>query len=138
MEHKDAIIACFKNVRLLLTINGLEDYLLKVRDCLNLTVGDQQKALESTTENLAVIDKDGESIIEVDSNEDSLFYTAKEVVEGIAIKQEDENDVTTNSGVKLDERFNLDAEDESDFDDDIDGDKDMQDENMQLVFFWYF
>jgi len=77
-----------------------------------------------------VIDKDGESIIEVDSNEDSLFYTAKEVVEGIAIKQEDENDVTTNSGVKLDERFNLDAEDESDFDDDIDGDKDMQDENM--------
>jgi len=40
MEHKDAIIACFKNVRLLLTINGLEDYLLKVRDCLNLTVGD--------------------------------------------------------------------------------------------------
>ena len=77
-----------------------------------------------------MIDKDGESIIEVDSNEDSLFYTAKEVVEGIAIKQEDENDVTTNSGVKLDERFNLDAEDESDFDDDIDGDKDMQDENM--------
>ena len=77
-----------------------------------------------------MIDKDGESIIEVDSNEDSLFYTAKEVVEGIAIKQEDENDVTTDSGVKLDERFNFDAEDEFDFDDDIDGDKDMQNENM--------
>jgi len=40
MEYKDAIVACFKNVGLLLAIDGLEDYMLKVRDCLNLTVGD--------------------------------------------------------------------------------------------------
>jgi hypothetical protein len=77
-----------------------------------------------------VINKDRESIIEVDSKEDSLFYTAKEVIEDIAMTQEDENDVTTNSGVKLDKRFNLDAEDKSDFDNNIDRDKDMQNKNM--------
>ena len=30
MEYKDAIVACFKNVGLLLAIDGLEDYMLKV------------------------------------------------------------------------------------------------------------
>jgi hypothetical protein len=40
MEHKDAIIACFKAVRLSFAINGLKDYLLKVQDCLNLIIGD--------------------------------------------------------------------------------------------------
>jgi len=124
MEHKEAIIACFKNVGLSLAVDGSEDHLLKVRDCPNLTVGDWQKAPEGTAENPAVIDEDGESTIEVDSNEDGLLYTAKEVAEGITIKQEDENDVTTDSGVESDE------EEESDFDDAIDGDEDMEDENM--------
>jgi hypothetical protein len=59
-----------------------------------------------------------------------LLYTAKEVVEGITIKEEDENNVTTNLSVLLDERFNPDEEGESDFDNAIDGDKDMADENM--------
>jgi hypothetical protein len=40
MEHKDAIIAYFKNVGLSLAMDGSEDHLLKVRDCLNLTIGD--------------------------------------------------------------------------------------------------
>jgi hypothetical protein len=40
IEHKDAIVACFKNVGLLLAVDSLEDYILKVQDCLNLTVGD--------------------------------------------------------------------------------------------------
>jgi hypothetical protein len=124
MEHKDAIIACFKNVGLSLAVDGSEDHLLKVRDCPNLTVGDWQKAPEGTAENPAMIDEDGESTIEVDSNEDGLLYTAKEVAEGITIKQEDENNVTTDSGVESDE------EEESDFDDAIDGDEDMEDENM--------
>lgn len=105
MEHKDAIIACFKNVGLSLAVDGSEDHLLKVRDCPNLTVGDWQKAPEGTA---------GESTIEVDSNEDGLLYTAKEVAEGITIKQEDENDVTTDSGVESDERFDPDEEEESD------------------------
>jgi hypothetical protein len=30
LEHKDAIIACFKNVGLTLLIDGSEDHLLKV------------------------------------------------------------------------------------------------------------
>jgi hypothetical protein len=68
--------------------------------------------------------------IEVDDNERGLLYTAKEVAEGVTIKEEDENDVTTDSGVSLDERFDLDKEGESDFDDAIDGDEDMADENI--------
>ena len=40
LEHKDAIITCFKNVGLSLTVDNSEDHLLKVRDCLNLTIGD--------------------------------------------------------------------------------------------------
>ena len=77
-----------------------------------------------------MIDKDRESIIEVDSNEDGLLYTAKEVAEGITIKQEDENDITTDLGVELDKRFDLEEEEESDFNDAIDGDEDIEDENM--------
>jgi hypothetical protein len=92
-----------------------EDHLLKVQDCPNLTVCDWQKAPEGTAENPAVIDEDRESIIEVDSNENGLLYTAKEVAVG----------VTTDSGVESDERFDPGKEDESDFDNDIDGDEDM-------------
>ena len=40
LEYKDAIITCFKNVSLSLAVDSSEDHLLKVRDCLNLTVGD--------------------------------------------------------------------------------------------------
>jgi hypothetical protein len=47
------------------------------------------------------------------------------VAEGIIIKQEDENNVTANLGVKLDKRFNPNKEDKSNFDDDINGDKDI-------------
>jgi hypothetical protein len=72
-----------------------------------------------------VINKDRESIIKVDSNEDGLLYTTKEVAEGIIIKQEDENNVTTDLGVKLDKRFNPDKEDKSDFNNDINRDKDI-------------
>jgi hypothetical protein len=73
---------------------------------------------------------DGEDTIEVDSNEDGLLYTAREVAEGIKIKEEDLDDVTTDLGVKSNERFDLDSEDESDFDDAINGDEDAGDENM--------
>jgi hypothetical protein len=52
------------------------------------------------------------------------------VAEGIAIKQEDKNDVTTNLRVKSDERFNWDEEEESDFDDAINSNKNMEDENL--------
>jgi hypothetical protein len=57
-----------------------------------------------------------------------LIRTAREVDEGITIKKEDENEVTTDSGVESEDRF--DPESESDFDDAIDGDEDIDDENM--------
>ena len=130
VEHKDAIIACFKSVGLSLPVDGSEDHLLKVRDCSNLTYGDWQQASEGTAENPAVVDDYCEDTIEVDDNKQGLLYTAKEVAEGVTIKEEDENDVTTDSGVESEERFDPDEEGESDFDDAIDGDEDMANENM--------
>ena len=79
IEYKDAIIACFKNVKLLLAIDSLKDYMLKVRDCLYLTIGDQQKALKGIAKNLAIIDKDKEDTIEVDNNTKGLLCTTQEV-----------------------------------------------------------
>jgi hypothetical protein len=76
-----------------------------------------------------VIDNDIKDTMEIDDNKRGLLYTAQEVVEGIIIKEEDENDVTTDSEVDSLESFDP-NEDESDFDDDIDGDEDIEDENM--------
>ena len=42
-----------------------------------------------------LIRNDGESTIEVDDNDQGLLYTAREVTEGIFIKEEDPDDVTT-------------------------------------------
>jgi len=56
-----------------------------VRDLPNLTFGDWQKEPKGTKENPTIID-DTLDTIEVDSNEDGLLYTAKEVAEGITIK----------------------------------------------------
>jgi hypothetical protein len=58
------------------------------------------------------------------------LYTVKEVAEGIIIKQEDENNVTTDLGVKSDKRFNPNKEDKSDFNNDINRDEDIQDKNI--------
>jgi len=54
------------------------------------------------------------------------------VAEGIIIKEEDENDTTTDSGVKLDKRFNPDVNglSESDFDNVINRDEDVDDRNI--------
>ncbi len=128
IEHKDAIIACFKSVGLSLSVDSAEDHLLKVQDCLNLDFDDWQKALEGTTKNPTIIDDDGRDIIEVDDNDQGLLYTVQEVEEGITIKEEDKNEVITDSGVDLDERFDPDSK--SDFNDDVDGDENVDDENM--------
>jgi hypothetical protein len=66
--------------------------------------------------------------IEVDDNKEGLLYTAREMVEGITIKAKREEDVTTDPGVELEDRFDPDKEEESDFDNAIDGDEDMDDE----------
>jgi hypothetical protein len=64
----------------------------------------------------------------VDDNEEGFLYTAREVEEGITIKEEREEDITTNSGVDSEDRFDPDSD--SNFDDNINGDKDIEDENM--------
>jgi len=53
------------------------------------------------------------------------------VAEGITIKEENEEDVTTDSGDESEDRFDIDSQ--SDFDDDIDGDEDEGDENMWFI-----
>ena len=79
---------------------------------------------------IIIDDNDVGDTIEVDDDDNSLLYIAREVAEGIIVKIEDENDITTDSGVSSDERFDPDSQSESDFDDDIDGDEDQNDENM--------
>jgi len=128
LEHKDAIIACFKSVGLSLAVDGSEDHLLNVWDCPNLTISDWQQALKGSATALILVDDNTIDMIEVEDNDDGLLYTAQEVAKGITIKEEDENNVTTDSGVSSNERFDTDSE--SDFDDDINGDEDIDDENM--------
>jgi hypothetical protein len=128
LEHKDAIITYFKNVGLSLAINSSEDHLLKVWDCLNLTIGDWQRALEGSEAAPILVDNNTIDTIEVDNNNNGLLYTAQEVAKGITIKEEDKNNVTTNLGVSSNKRFDTDSE--SDFDNDINGDEDINNENM--------
>ena len=134
LEHKDAIITCFKNVGLSLAVDGSEDHLLKIQDLPNITVRDQEKAPDRIEENPTIIDDDVLDIIEVDDNKRGLLYTVREVVEGITIKEEDKNDVTIDLGVESVDRFDPNKDDESDFDDVIDGDKDKVDKNMQFYY----
>jgi len=79
---------------------------------------------------ILIDDNDVEDMIEVDDDDNGLLYTAQEVAEGVTVKVEDENDVTTDSGVSSDERFDPDSQSESDFDDDINSDEDENDENI--------
>jgi hypothetical protein len=58
------------------------------------------KALEGIAKNLAIINNDRKDIIKVNSNEDGLLYTAREVAKGIKIKEEDLDHVTTNLSIK--------------------------------------
>ncbi len=134
LEHKDAIITCFKNVGLSLAVDSSEDHLLKIQDLPNITVRDQEKAPDRIEENPTIIDDDVLDIIEVDDNKRGLLYTVREVVEGITIKEEDKNDVTIDLGVESVDRFDPNEDDESDFDDVIDGDKDKVDKNMQFYY----
>ena len=76
----------------------------------DITVGDWQRAPEGTAENPAIVnvDDDIEGTMEVDNNEEGLLYTAREVEEGVTIKEKREEDVITDSGVESEERFDLD------------------------------
>jgi hypothetical protein len=52
------------------------------------------------------------------------------VAEGIIIKEEDENNIITNLSILLNKRFNPNKERESDFNNVINGNKDIADENI--------
>jgi hypothetical protein len=123
--HKDAIIKSFRDVGLSLPTDGSRDSELSIRDLPNITVGDWTRAPEATAENPIVISDISDSI-EID---DGYLYTAKEVEEGIKVKEEDKDEVTTDSRDESDQRFDYDEE--SDFDDDADGNEDEADENME-------
>jgi hypothetical protein len=69
-------------------------------------------------------------MIEVDNDDNSLLYTAQEVAKGIIVKVKDENNITTDLGVSSNERFDPNLQLESDFNNDINGDEDKDDENM--------
>ena len=75
LEHKDVIIAYFKNVGLSLLIDSSEDHLLKVRDCPNLTIRDWQQAPKGTKDAPISIDDNIKDTIEVKDDDNSLLYT---------------------------------------------------------------
>ena len=67
----------------------------------------------------------------MNDNKASLLYTVREVAKGVTIKEEDEANVTTDLGVSLYDRFNYrDKDNKSDFNNNIDGDKDINDKNI--------
>jgi len=77
-----------------------------------------------------MINNDVLDTIKVNNNKRGLLFTAQEVAEGITIKKEDKDDVTTDSGVDSVDRFDPDKDNESDFNNAINGDEDIEDENM--------
>jgi hypothetical protein len=68
--------------------------------------------------------------IKVGDDNIDILYTTQEVAKGITVKVEDENNITTNLEAFSDERFNSDSQSESNFDDDIGGNEDKNDENI--------
>ncbi len=94
----------------------------------NITVSNWQRSPKGTIENPTIIDSDIKGTIKVDNNEEGLLYTIQEVEEGVIIKEEREEDIITNSEVELEKRF--DSNSKSDFNNDIDSDKDIDDKNI--------
>ena len=103
--YKDAIIKSFRDVGLSLPTDGSRDSELFIWDLPNITVGDWTRALKATAKNLIVIYDDVSDSIKID---DGYIYTAKEVEEGIKVKEEDEDEdedkdeVITDSGDESD------------------------------------
>jgi hypothetical protein len=108
-EHQDAIIKTFQNVGLSLPTDGLKDYLLKIRDLPNMTIGDWQRAPEGTEENPAIIPDEVGDSIEVDGREDGYLYKEGETANGITIKEENEDDITIDSSDESDEYMDYDS-----------------------------
>jgi hypothetical protein len=92
-----------------------------------MTIRDWQRALEGTVKNPAIVpnETDISDSIKVDCRDGSYLYKDGDT----AIKEEDENDITTDLSNESDEYMDYDSQ--SDFDEDADGDEDEEDENME-------
>lgn len=145
-QHKDTIINTFRNLGLSLNPNGSEDSQLKIQDILDITIG-EWKLLEEDT---IIIDSQAPSThatnldfqnpiapftIELrtrsqttTSTRKGLYYTHKEIEEGISDREDDENDITTDSGDDTEARF--DSDDDKEFDPEYDI-QDVQDMNIR-------
>jgi hypothetical protein len=89
-----------------------------------MTIGDWQRAPEGTGGNPAIINDDVGDSIEVD---DGYLYKVGED-NSTTIKQEKENNMTTDSSDDKEDYIDFDSQ--SDFNEDTDGDEDEGDENM--------
>jgi hypothetical protein len=97
-----------------------------------MTIGDWQWAPKGTIENPTIILDEVRDSIKVDGREDGYLYKEGEIANRITIKEENEDDITTDSSGELDEYIDYDSQ--SNFDEDADGDEDEDDENME----WYY
>jgi hypothetical protein len=105
--HKDTIIKTFRQVGLALNPDGSEDSELKIKDLPGITVGDFDRPVSVSNDDIK------DSVIEVQDRE------------------EDEEEVTTDSGDDTGEDFDYDAEDiESEFNEEEDGDEEEGDHFM--------
>ena len=128
IEHKDTIINTFQNVGLSLNPDGSEDHKLKIKDLPNITVGDWHRQVEGVPIVDLINEGEGDTIIVDDG---FTYITSKEASEGIIQGIENPNDNTLDSGDDSDHRFDYSSSDESGFDDQVDGDEDQDDENME-------
>jgi hypothetical protein len=113
-QHKDTIINTFRNLGLSLNPDGSEDSELKIRDLPNITIGEWKLLEEGTividgqeppthTTDLSFQNPIAPFAMELRTRSQTttrkdLYYTHKEVTEGISDIDEDENDVTGDSG----------------------------------------
>ena len=124
-EYKETIIKTFCQVGLSLNPDGSEDLELKIKDLSDIVVGDYNQPI-------IVPDEDGNIGDTIEVQEERFLYTEQELAQGVAEQEEDPNDVTTDSGDDTDVRFDYDPNEdlESEYDEEIDGDVEDGDCNM--------
>ena len=118
-EHKETIIKPFRQVGLSLNPDGSEDSELKIKDLLDIVVGDYNQPIIIPNEDT------------IEVQEEHFLYTEQELAQGVAEQEEDLNDVTTDSSNNTDAQFDYDSNEdlESEYDEEIDGDAEDSDCN---------
>jgi len=118
-EHKDTIIKTFRQVGLSLNPNRSEDSELKIKDLPDIVVGEYTR---NTAQDPIIIPNDDDIGDTIEVQEESLLYTETEIEEGIVVKEENLDNVTTDDS-REDSDAEFDYDSGSDFDEDIDGDE---------------